>query len=372
MTSFTLFDASYKRIIYTVLLVIVLLLTIACSFRYATFLQGISLSQVKALDTDWYYEDGDNLHPLNQVPCQLEYASNTLNLVRDLSATMQNPDQLLAIQTRYQSIQVWADDTLIYEAAQGEDHALSSMWHFIPTDLYHSANTLRIQLTKYDSESSWQVFSILQDYPDVIQMYLVHYHVPNILVFICCIVITLLLLFGILFMTIHKIEGTSLVFSLAAFIFLSGMWILLDSKVTTIDGGNYALTYFFSYFVFYLLPVPLICFFQLLLQSKNRFLQALIWIAAGNAGLCMLLHLLGIVPIRNTAISIHIIIILFLSVFLWECIYKKKVHTEKHLAFSFWGILFIFITALVSIILYHANLLPLPTVRYFMPGDCLR
>ena len=147
MTSFTLFDASYKRIIYTVLLVIVLLLTIACSFRYATSLQGISLSQVKALDTDWYYEDGDNLHPLDQVPCQLEYAGNTLNLIRDLSSTTQNPDQLLAIQTRYQSIQDWADETLIYEAAQGKDHALSSMWHFIPADLYDSANTLRIQLT---------------------------------------------------------------------------------------------------------------------------------------------------------------------------------------------------------------------------------
>ena len=70
-------------------------------------------------------------------------------------------------------------------------------------------------------------------------------------------------------MTIRKVSGISILVSLGSFIFLSGTWILLDTKITTIAGGNYALTYFFSYLVFYLLLIPLLFFFQLILKLMS-------------------------------------------------------------------------------------------------------
>ena len=358
MINRAILGSSGKRAVFACLLLAVVCLTLAASFRYSTILNGIPDPEVERMDSGWFYEDGGSLVALAQLPCSLDLDSDTLYLIHDISDTVQHPGDVLAVQTRYQSIRVWADQTLIYEAAQGREHALSSMWHFIPEDQYSDASAIRIELQKYDQKAGWELFEILRDHPDAIGMYLLSEHLSTILVWLCCLLFTLLLAFIILFMTIRKIAGIPPVMALAAFVFLSGTWILLDSKVTTVAGGNYALTYFLSYCVFYLLPIPLLFYFQLMLELKNPFVRCLIWITAGNAGLWMLLHLLGIVSIQSTAISVHLIIVAFLAIFVWTALRKKGPRPQKRLVCTFWGISAIFAAALVSIILYHADLLP--------------
>lgn len=348
----------HRRVLFIILLAAVAVLTLAAALRYSTPLAGIPDATVQYLDTGWYYEGDGGLSALPQLPCHLQHAGDTLVLVRDLSDVARSEEDVLAISTRYQSIRVWADQALIYEAAQGRTHALSSMWHFIATSAYGDADTLRVELTKYDGNSDWQLFSMLQDHPDTIGMYLLQIHLPSILVWLCCMLFTLLLGFVMVFMAVRKIAGIPLVLALASFIFLSGMWILLDSKVTTLLGGNYALTYFFSYCVFYLMPVPLLFYFQLILELKNRYLRYLLWITAGNAGLWMLLHLLDLVPIRSTTMSVHLLIIIILIVFIREFFHKRENRAKNRLICTFWGISLIFAVALASIGLYHAGLLP--------------
>lgn len=348
----------HRRVLFVVLLVVVGLLTLAAALRYATPLDGFPDAKAQHLDTGWTYEDGEGLSALSQLPCRLQYAGNTLILVRDLSDVERNAEDVLAIPTRYQSIRVWADQALVYEAAQGRTHALSSMWHFIPASAYSDASTLRVELTKYDGGSDWQLQSVLLDHPDAIGMDLLRTHAPTLLVWLCCMLFTLMLLFIMLFMGMRKIAGIPLVFALASFIFLSGMWILLDSKITTLSGGNYALTYFSSYCIFYLIPVPLLFYFQLILELKNRYLRYLLWITAGNAGLWMLMHLLDLVPIRNTSMSVHLLIVIFLIIFIREFFHKRENRRKNRLVCTFWGILLIFAVALASIGLYHAGLLP--------------
>lgn len=356
MNGFAILGSFQKRALFLLLLVVTALLTLAAAVHYATPLNGIPSSQVRYLDSGWFYEEGGRLLPIAQLPCRVDVSSGTLHLTRNLSDAVLNPDDVLAIETRYQSIRVWADQTLIYEAAQGQAHALSSMWHFIPSERYGGASTLRIELTKYESGSEWELFHIMQDNPDTIGMHLLKTHLPTILMWMFCMLFTLLLVVVVFFMVIRKIAGASLILSLGAFIFLSGMWILLDSKISTTAGGNYALTYFFSYCAFYLLPAPLLFYFQLMLRLKNRLLRYLVWITVGNAGFWMLLHLLGVVSIRSTATSVHLIIILFLIVFVGEFI--KKGEWKKRPVYTFWGILVIFSVALISIILYYTGLLP--------------
>ena len=357
MMDLSILGSLRKRALFAFLLIAALLLTLAAGLRYATPLEGIPDPALRQLNSGWSYRDGDSLLPLEQLPCRLDADGDTLELVRQLSDTPRYPGDVLVIQTRYQSIRVWADEELIYEAAQGREHALSSMWHFIPAERYADASALRVQLTRYDAETEWQLSSVIQDHPDAVSMALIGDCLPTILVWLFCMLFTLLLGFVILFMAIRNIAGKPLVLSLTAFIFLAGMWILLDSKITTVMGGNYALTYFFSYLVFYLLPIPLLCYFQLMLELKSRFLHALIWITAANAGLWMLLHLLNVVPIRNTAWSVHLIIILFLTEFVRELFWKRKPR-QGRLVCTFWGMLLILALALASIVLYHAGLLP--------------
>lgn len=69
--------------------------------------------------------------------------------MRDIGSAKPHSGDILAIQTRYQSISVTADGELIYTAAQGKEHALSSMWHFISSEKYGNASELRVELTRY-------------------------------------------------------------------------------------------------------------------------------------------------------------------------------------------------------------------------------
>ena len=69
------------------------------------------------------------------------------------------------------------------------------------------------------------------------------------------------------------------------------------------------------------------------------------------------MHLLGVVSIRNTTISVHLIILSFLIVFVRE-IFVQKRRQNKPLLFTFWGVLFIFAIAIISIALYYFGLLP--------------
>ena len=343
-----------KRAAFALVLVMVMSLMLAAVFRYATPLDGIPDTYPKSIDAGWFYEDAGTLCPIGKLPCTLEHNGETLYMVRELSDLPHDSDDILAVETRYQSIRVWADDEVIYEAAQGKEHALSTMWHFIASERYDGATEIRIELTKYDGDLEWSLNRIFQDHPDAIKVYLLEEHIPILIVWLCCMLFALLLMFGILFMAVKKVAGITTVISLASFIFLSGSWILFDSKITTIFGGNYAFTYFLSYAVFYLMPVPLLFFFQLILNLQSRLPRILTWVTAINAAFWMLMHLLGIVDIRDTAVCVHLIIIAFVVLFIVE-FFKKR---TKRLIFTFCGIFLLFVLALASIVLYYAGLLP--------------
>lgn len=356
MTVFLSTERPWKRFLF--IIIVVFFLTLGAAWRYSTPLEGIPNTETRTMKSDWFCENGSSRILLGSTPCRVNMDGDTLYLIHDLAEEVYDPNNILVVQTRYQSIRVWADQTLIYEAAQGKDHALSSMWHFISAEKYSGASVLRIELTKYDKKSDWEISAIFQAYPEAIGIYLLRTHAVTLLVWLCCMFFALLLLCAVGFMAIKKIAGISLVLALASFIFLSGTWILLDSKITTVVGGNYALTYFFSYFVFYMLPIPLLLYFQLIRGMKNRFLQYLMWITVGNIGVWMMLHLLGVISIRNTAWSVHLIIIIFVVVLIREFFQDKGNRNRKRLICTFCGIVLIFVSALVSIILFYTGLLP--------------
>ena len=357
MAEFTLFGRPRGRALFIIALAAGILLTLACALRFATPVDGICDCGIQKLDSGWFYISGGTKVPLGELPCSLDEKGDTLVIVRDIGSAKPHSGDILAIQTRYQSISVTADGELIYTAAQGKEHALSSMWHFISSEKYGNASELRVELTRYTQGSAWNLSDIFQDHTDSIIIYLIQFHAPALLVWLCCMIFTLFLLFAVLFMTIRKVAGISILVSLGSFIFLSGTWILLDTKITTIAGGNYALTYFFSYLVFYLLPIPLLFFFQLILKQRNRFMMCLIWVTAGNAIIWMLMHLLNIIFLQKTAVSVHAIIIVFLIFFLREFFRREGSHRRKRLLCTFFGIFLILTVGILSIVMYHADLL---------------
>lgn len=357
MLDFSIWDSSCKRILFALLIIAVCGLSLAAAQRYAVEMEGVPDTQLRKLDSGWYCETGESLSTIKSLPCNLNYEGNTLLLHYDFSEENHYPNDVLVIETRYQSIRVWADQKLVYESAKGKEYALSSMWHFIPAEKYRDAESLQIEIRKYDWDSEWQLRSIYQDHPAAVILYILKTHLPAVFVWLCCMLFTMLLIFVIFLMALRKITGIRLVLSLAMFIFLSGMWLLLDSKITTIIGGNYSLTYFLSYCIFYLLPIPLIIHLQLTEEMRSRVLHCLIWLIAANAGIWMLLHYLNLVPIRNTAWSVHLLIIIALAVILKNTLKNRRNLQQNHIGFTFWGILLVFTVALGSIVMYYTKYL---------------
>lgn len=112
---------------------VVVLLAIAASLQFATWLDGPGSPEARRLDTGWFYLRDGVSEPIDSLPCTLDVEGESLVLCRDLTEEEKlHSRYVLTIRSRYASVRVWADDGLIYEAAQGREHALGSMWHFIP------------------------------------------------------------------------------------------------------------------------------------------------------------------------------------------------------------------------------------------------
>lgn len=197
----------------------VLFFALLASVCFATPLSGISSTAVKTLDTGWTYENGDELSAIGQLPRSIDFSGDTLYLHHDLANLSQDTGDVLTFRTRYESIRVWADETLIYEAAQGKEHALGSMWHFVPFDRCAGASDLRVGITKYNQDTNWELSTVLLDHPDAVQVHLLYTYAPAILFWIFSMLFALLLFFVAIFMFQEKIPGTSTILVLSAFSF---------------------------------------------------------------------------------------------------------------------------------------------------------
>ena len=337
---------------------VVLLLALFAALRFATPLNSFFNTEVKTLNTGWQQEEDGTLMPIPVLPCSIPAEGNVIRLVHEGLDLPKDLDNALVFRTRYASIRVWADHQLVYEAAQGKEHALGSMWHFVPWSVCESASSIQVELTRYEDAAAWDLSPVYFDHPQSIHIHLVYENLTAILFWLFTLLFTLLLLFIALFMAYQKVERVMAMLSLAAFIFLSGQWILLDSKITTLLGGNYAITYFFSYAAFYLLLAPYLEYIQLMLNSKSKALRWLTVAVVCNAAFCMLLHLIGAVSIRYTAFTVHILIFFSIVVttrIFWHSVVKRR---ERNLRWTFLGMLLIYTAGAVSIVLYYAGHLP--------------
>ena len=340
-----------------VVVCIMILLTMVASARFATHLDGLKEEKSGVWNSGWYYLRDQSPEPLAQLPCTLEYSGQTLVLQHDLTEETEHPANVAVFRTRYASITVWADDTVIYEAAQGEAHALSSMWHFVPLSECRGASTMTVEMRAYDGRTSWQLESVLLDTPPAIEYTLIKENMAP-LVFGCiCLLLTAVIFFFAVILAVWRSPTYLPVLSLALFVFLSGLWILLDSKINTLWGGNFASTYFLSYAAFYLLMIPYLRYIQLMLKYGSRILSLLICLFTVNAVLCFILHLTGLVQLRDTAVAVHILIVVSLPISTWIFWHSVVVRKERQLRFTFIGTLVIYGCGLISIVLYHQGLL---------------
>lgn len=337
---------------------VVVLLAIAASLQFATWLDGPGSPEARRLDTGWFYLRDGVSEPIDSLPCTLDVEGESLVLCRDLTEEEKlHSRYVLTIRSRYASVRVWADDALIYEAAQGREYALGSMWNFIPMSACAQADRLTVELRPYGSDT-YTVESMLLDTPGAIRYALLWDNGPVILFGSVCLLLAIAALTAAAILRRWKSQTYALLLAFSLLLLLSGAWILLDSKITTLGGGNYAVSYFLSYAVFYLLDVPLLLYVRQMTPNCRRLLTVLLWAVILNAGLSMALHMAGLVELRHTAVIVHALILVSLPVStaaFWDSAVRRR---ERRLRFSFLGQIAVYVFGLVSIALYHLDRLP--------------
>ena len=334
----------------------VFFLALAAALLFPIDLTGPGKAEAQRLDTGWSYLQGGAEYVIDSLPHTVELDGDTLVLRRSLTQRERNENYVLTLRTRYASVRAWADDALIYEAAQGEAQALGSMWHFIPMETCLGAETLTVELHVYRGDT-YPLESVLLDTPGAVQYTLVRENAGPIFFSSVCLFLTVIMLLCAAVLVRWRSQMYLPMLALALFILLSGLWILLDSKITTIGGGNFALSYFLSYAAFYLLMVPYLLYIRLMLSSARRLLNVLIWAFLINAAVCLTLHMAGLVQLHSTAVIVHILILLTIPVTtgaFWHSVVRLG---DKQLRFSFIGLLAVYVCGLGSIVLYHMELL---------------
>lgn len=337
-----------------VILGIAVVFVLACcaALLFAVPLKGGALPQINRLDMGWKIN-----RQAVRLPCEIDNSEERLVLERSTDGLLENPHNVLVFRTRYTSIRVWVDTELVYEAAQGKEHAFGSMWHFIPGESLTLGETLRIELVRYQEKDPWTLESVFFDHLGAIFFYLFVRYLPILIFFGFSMLLAVMLFVLAGFAAGYKIPGAKLLVSFALFLILSGLWVLLDSKLTTLWGGNFAWAYFLSYAAFYLMVVPFILYIQCMLGGRNRALHILAWTFIVNAGVCFLLHIFGWVPIQDTAFMVHILIgitFVFSVIAFWKSVVIRR---ERALLWTFIGTVIIFGTGVVSIILYYTGVL---------------
>lgn len=337
---------------------VVILLAVAASFLFATQLNGPGEPEARRLDTGWFYQHDGGSEPIASFPSTLDVQGGELLLRRDLSEEEKlHSRYVLTLRSRYASVRVWADDTLVYEAAQGEEHALGSMWHFIPMSQCTDADQLTVELRVYGG-SEYTVESFLLDTPGAIRYTLIMDNISAILFGVICLLLTVITLLAAMMLKWWKSRMYAPVLEFSLFLLLSGAWIFLDSKITTLGGGNYAVSYFLSYAAFYLMPVPFLLYIRFMAKDCRRLLNVLVWAFLFNAGISLILHMTGLVQLRHTAAAVHALIVVSLPVStaaLWRGVIRGR---EKQLRFTFGGILAVYAFGLISIVLFYLKRLP--------------
>lgn len=338
---------------YFAAMALVFVLALAGALIFATQLVGLHAEPAKQLSDGWTYLQDDEPRPLGTLPISFGTPEESVTLRHALTSEMEDDDNVLAFHANYAAIRVWADDTLVYSSPEGEAHVPSSVWHYVPMEKCHGAETITVELTRYFGDSPFQIEAPYLDTVSAIQHTLVE---QNALVltfsFICMLLTIGLLVCAAVLNRWHSGAHMQLV-SLAAFVALSGLWVFLDAKIITIFGGNLALPYFLGYAAFLLLPVPYLLYIRFIVSDGRRVLTALIWATLANAVVALVLSLTGSITVGMTLFVVHGLIILVILVSIWAFWRSKAWRRGSDLRFTFFGMLLIYACVLGSLVIFY-------------------
>ena len=352
---------------YFAAMAVVLTLALIGTLVFATQVDGLQTAPAKQLSAGWSYLQNGEPRPLGTLPTRFGTPEDSVTLRHALTADIYDSDDVFAFRAYYANIRVWADDRLIYESPAGESRVPTIIWHFIPMADCSGAQTLTVELTRHFGSNPFQLDAPYLDGASAIQHTLIAQNSLVITFTSLCILLTigLLVCAGVLYR--WRSSAYLQILTLAMFVALSGLWVFLDAKILNIFGTNLALSYFFNYAAFLLLPIPYQLYMRFLVSEGRCALTALIWVTFTNALLALTLALTGIATIGFTLFAAHGIIIATILVSTWAFWKNRAWQRGSGLRFTFFGMLLIYVCVFGSLALFYLHGYGAPRASSFYP-----
>ena len=330
---------------------LVLVLVAASSLHFVSPLAGLHTAPAAPCAEGWRIVEDGVARPLVPLPVTIEGKEDTLVLQHAMTPSMNNADKVLALHANYVGISVWADEKLIYASPDNEVHVPSSVWHFIPMSKCQGASTLTVTLQSYYGDNVYWLDAPLLDRAETIYQTLLEENTMVGVFSVFCLLLALGLAVcgGLLYR--WRTASYRQLWALAAFVFLSGMWVFLDAKILDLVGGNLAVTYFLCYAVFFLLPAPYIFYVRTVTQECTRFFTVLIWLTLANAVCGFMLHLSGLIMLPYMTAVVHGIIVaavLASNLAFWR-------NRSRRMCFTAVGVAVVSVCVLVSLVLFYMH-----------------
>lgn len=354
-----------KRVHLHGILIVLTIITITICVLLSSFPWKNSLFSLEkpvVLSENWVYEwinTGEK--GITSLPARLNggEADQELHISNTLpEGTWTNPH--LLIRTSQQYMKVYLDDTLIFQYTKGPDSTVKlpgSRYHFIalPSDYAHKRVDIVLSspYSQYSGtlneirlgNDASHVFDILTTYSaDMI---------TSIVIAVFGLVLVIIYLSLLIFGSRHH----NILF-LGLFSFLSGIWMLAESRAIELYIQNPILLFKIAIIALYLMPIPLLAFIIKTYQiSSPRVLRVFMGIFSFLFVVSSLLDIFCIVDSIESLAVFHVTLLIGIAAMLTTSIIEI-VNGNKAMRFFFVGCISLCFFALIDLLIFYFRIFP--------------
>ena len=293
----------------------------------------------------------------NQVEQTYEY---------DVSKVDKSKNSLIFF-TGHQEIHVYADGKIIFSVERGKDIFSSTTgprWDYV--DMPVNAKKVKIVLNAVYKSVPMKSFQMYVGNSRAHIMGILRESFPSALVdFLISVVGAVLIVFWIIERKNAKNQRTILYFGF--FVLFMGLWCFNETEFMTVIIGNRCGGSFFSFVMLMLIPIPYVKYLTTFISTgTKRFEHTIVNVSVINTCVCIILHLAGIVSVKETGLTEQILLVSSAIYHIWTMIvYYRQKGMDRLLVTNLIGTMGIIVSGFFDLIHYYTSMRKNPVIAHF-------